>query len=66
MAIGPGKYDKACTVARESTGGIGAVLIVIGGDNGGGFSCQVPPAMMFELPAILETLAAQIRADIRQ
>lgn len=63
---GPGKYDDACTQARESTGAAGAVLIVLDGDHGYGFSVQVTPEALFRLPEMLEYMAKQIRADLEQ
>lgn len=40
MSIGPGKYDELCTVVREGAQAEGAVVIVIGGNRGSGFSVQ--------------------------
>lgn len=37
---GPGKYDYACTMAREATNARAVLLIVLGGDQGSGFSVQ--------------------------
>lgn len=67
MAVGPGKYDDACTVARESTGADAVVLIVLGGEHGAGFSVQaVHPAFCEVLPALLEDLAREIRGGAIQ
>jgi hypothetical protein len=63
MPIGPGKYDQYCTDVREKTKADAVLLIVIGGDLGGGFSCQADLATTMKLPDILETVAAQIRRD---
>lgn len=65
MAIGPGKYDAQCTAARLSAEADGAILIIVNGLAGSGFSCQAEPQVLVKLPAILENLAAQIRADMQ-
>jgi hypothetical protein len=46
MPLGPGKYDDAATVARESTQATGLILIVLHGAHGSGFSAQFDSAMM--------------------
>jgi hypothetical protein len=58
---GPGKYDDACTVARESTKASGVLLVVFEGEKGSGFSVQAPPEIIAAMPNILEEVAAQIR-----
>ncbi len=64
MTLGRGgRYEDACTVARESTKARGVVLIVFDGEHGNGFSVQVDAERLLALPEILETIAAQIRAD---
>ncbi|HVG50926.1 MAG TPA: hypothetical protein VM867_04760 [Xanthobacteraceae bacterium] len=66
MPIGPGKYDDLCTLAREQAGVRdkgGVILIVIGGRDGAGFSCQADLPTTMSLPKILEHVAAQIRAS---
>lgn len=64
MAIGPGNYDEAATVAREATKARGVALIVFHGEHGSGFSCQMDRAGMAILPDILENMAREIRADM--
>jgi NAD(P)H-dependent flavin oxidoreductase YrpB (nitropropane dioxygenase family) len=69
MAVGPGKYDDLCTLVREQLGiefNGGVALIVIGGPDGGGFSCQADLQTTARLPDLLERMAAQIRADLRR
>ena len=61
----PGKYDDLCTEARLKAKAHGAILIILGGDKGFGFSVQMPEKAIAGLPAILETLAAEIRRDIK-
>lgn len=63
MTVGAGKYDEACSVARESTKAMGVILIVFGGEHGSGFSVQAPAAVMELIPEVLEETAKQIRAD---
>lgn len=63
----PGKYDDACTVARESTGAVATLLIVIGGEHGNGFSVQtLEPDLLPVIPTMLEVVAAGIRAKACQ
>lgn len=63
MALGPGRYDDLCTYVREQAEAEGAIIIVIGGKDGAGFSCQADLSTMAVLPELLETIAKQIRAD---
>lgn len=62
MAIGPGKYDDICTVARESAKASAAIVIILDGVSGSGFSCQchaaMPPKRIAEM---LETVAKIMR-----
>jgi hypothetical protein len=65
MTLGPGKYDDLCTYVRENAAAEGAIVIVIGGTpRGCGFAVQADLETTARIPAILETLAAQIRADL--
>lgn len=57
----PGKYDAACTAAREATKAEGVALIVFNGEHGGGFSVQAPPDILLALPRTLEFMAKAIR-----
>jgi len=61
----PGKYDDICTMARNCAKAQGAVLIIIGGDKGTGFSVQLPLSHLLSLPAMLETMAKEIRLDLQ-
>lgn len=64
MVLGPGKYDDLCTLVRERAGignvG-GAIVIVIGGSKGSGFSCQADLVTTLSLPDLLEYMAQQMR-----
>jgi hypothetical protein len=66
MAMGPGKYDAACTAARLATDAEAVVLVVFNGRGGHGFSVQsVSGAMGMEsLCRSLEAVVAQIRHDV--
>lgn len=57
---GPGKYDAACTAARETTHAAGVLLIVIGGNQGNGFSAQLTPDILITVPELLRDMAKQI------
>lgn len=64
MAQGAGKYDRLATYCREQVDAVGAVVIIVEGDQGSGFSVQtVEPGLQTVLPTLLETMAAQIRED---
>jgi hypothetical protein len=70
MAIGPGKYDDLCTYVAEQagtivTGGV-AIVIIVGGNRGSGFSTQADLKTMSIVPDLLEAVAAQIRADMEK
>lgn len=62
---GPGKYDDLCTLARKAASAEGAVLMIINGNLGGGFSVQVSPEMLPGLPNLLEFMAGEIRKDLK-
>jgi len=62
MPAGPGKYDDACTAAREATGAEACVLIVISGMRGSGFSVQALGDMTAKLPELLRDVADEIEA----
>lgn len=58
--IGPGKYDDLLTAARETASARGALLIVIEGARGSGFSCQIEPQVIPIVAALLRNVAGQI------
>lgn len=64
MAIGPGKYDKLCTALRKQTRAKAAIIIIIDGQHGSGFSCQADLITTVELPELLEQIARDIRQDM--
>lgn len=63
--IGPGKYDELCTLAREAAEAKAAVLILLSGNRGNGFSVQAPPEFTLKLPHVLRDMADQIERDLR-
>lgn len=65
MTLGPGRYDDACTQARLATKAIGAILIIVEGKDGSGFSVQAPLPLVARLPSVLRDLADKIEKDIR-
>lgn len=60
MAMGPGKYDSLCTAAREAATAQGAILFILNGHAGTGFSAQLTGEMLFKVPAILREMAQEI------
>lgn len=64
MSISPGKYDDLCKYVREHAQAQGAIVIVIKGNKGGGFSCQADLAVTNLLPQILRHLAETMQADL--
>ena len=68
MTIGAGKYDDLCTYVFNEAGIVngGAIVIVVGGNKGQGFSVIADLPTMITLPTMLETMAAQIRDDIQK
>lgn len=64
MSRGAGKYDEACTAAREATRGQAVALIVVAGRRGSGFSVQCDDRQFLQvLPDVLRVMADQIEAD---
>lgn len=64
MAIGSGKYDEICTLARNVARARGAIVIIVDGCRGSGFSSQLDAELTKKIPDILEDMAKQIRADM--
>lgn len=68
MPVGPGKYDVECSAARESAGAIAAIVVIIGGNRGSGFSVQAVNDVAMQstldrLPAVLFDIANEIKAS---
>lgn len=66
MPIGPGRYDKLCTLVRERSKALGAVVIVFKGEHGDGFSMQAPIDITLDIANVLEETARQIRSSFQQ
>jgi hypothetical protein len=66
MATGPGKYDYEATKVMLSADAKAAIIIVLDGNRGSGFSCQFSdPLLMETVPEILRRVADQIESDVR-
>lgn len=64
MAQGPGKYDDLATLVRERSKARGTLVVVVGGNQGSGFSVQTDePAFLDALPSLLRSIADQIEED---
>jgi hypothetical protein len=63
MALGAGKYDELCTDVLKRSGAVGAIVMVIGGDKGSGFSVHAPFELLASLPDVLRTIAEGIEND---
>lgn len=61
MPIGPGKYDDLCTTVRKSAEADTALVIILNGKKGSGFSVQTADlGVLAQLPALLRNTADQI------
>ena len=64
--IGPGKYDDACTAARVVANAEVAIVMIINGDKGSGFSVQGSlhtDLTVEQIAGFLEHIAAEMRRD---
>ena len=61
--LGPGRYDDLCTHVREQAEAEGAIVILINGKHGPGFSCQGTLLALLQLPRVLREVADQIEQD---
>ena len=65
MPIGPGIYDKLCTNVMEETNAETAIVIVIKGNLGTGFSIQTSnPIATMLLPRLLRNVANEIESSL--
>ena len=64
MAQGPGKYDDLATYVRTESHAQAAIVIVIGGNKGDGFSVQAIGEVTRALPSLLRIMADQIDRDV--
>lgn len=65
MPIGPGKYDSLCTKVREESEAQTAIVIVMNGKDGSGFSVQSVLEDSLPLAALLEHIAKELRASTK-
>lgn len=63
MALGPGKYDDLATHVRKRAKARAVIVIIMGGDQGSGFSVQTEAGLVLPLPALLRKLADDIEQD---
>jgi hypothetical protein len=70
MARGGGKYEEVCRLVQGLTNAEGCLVVVFGGDLGGGFSLAVdssrldPNVVVARLPTMLRSIAASIEAEV--
>lgn len=62
MAVGPGRYDELCTYVREQSQALAAVVIVVDGNKGSGFSVQTFTPL--NLIVLLEQVVKDLRAGL--
>lgn len=63
MPLGPGKYDEECMDVLNKTGALSAMVIVIEGTRGTGFSVKASIGVQRALPGILRAVADQMQED---
>jgi hypothetical protein len=64
MPKGKGKYDALCTEVRVKSGAEAAIVFVVNGDKGSGFSVQGQLETTSELPDMLDLVAKEIRRSL--
>jgi hypothetical protein len=71
MALGAGKYDALCTLVREATEAKVAIVVIVAGNRGSGFSAQMASErdikMSVQLRAtitVLESLLKAMKEDL--
>lgn len=63
IMMGPGEYDPECTAVRKATEAALAIVVVVNGNRGSGFSVQtIDPTAAQKLPSMLRIMADQIEA----
>lgn len=66
MTVGPGKYDHLCTVARESANADAALLMIVNGIYGSGFSAQLAMLPHGETVVVIEKIIGVLESTIQQ
>lgn len=65
MPEGAGKYDDLCVGVLQKANADCAIVIVVNGNYGSGFSVNtIDESFIFKLPELLEHMASMIRDDI--
>jgi hypothetical protein len=62
--LGPGKYDDLCSHVRQEAQAPCAIVIVLEGNKGTGFSVQADMVTLTMLPKILRDMAGTIERDL--
>jgi hypothetical protein len=62
--LGPGKYDALCTLVRHRAHARGAIVVVVGGSDGDGFSAQLSPEDIRIAIKAFREVADQLQADL--
>lgn len=65
MPAGGGKYDAEVEYVYQQTQPEAALLIILGGNRGEGFSVKANESALLGLPAILRSVADGIDQDLR-
>ena len=61
-----GKYDKECEEVFHSNKADAAIVIVLGGERGSGFSVTLTHSgLAYQLPDVLERMAQDIRTQLQ-
>jgi hypothetical protein len=66
MEMKPGKYDELCNYVRAEADAVGALVMVLDGPRGFGWSCKGDESIVMKLPTILERMAKEIRAAMEK
>jgi hypothetical protein len=66
MPVGAGKYDDLCTYVREKAEAQGAIVVILNGNKGQGFAMQADLPSTLRLADMLEFMAKEIRASLKQ
>ena len=67
MGLGPGKYDDYCTILRHELKAKVALIAIVDGNKGTGFSVQsLDPHTLVILPQVLRQIADDIETDVKK
>lgn len=65
MPAGGGKYEELCAVVKLGAKAECAIVIVLGGNRGSGFSMQAnDPLAVLRVPKLLRDMADSIAGDV--